>query len=72
VGGVHDRRQTAGRYLLSFNTATPDGGRSVTATFEKGGSLYATSSAVPVPDTNSWTTSPTLRQSRCNSRRAYR
>ncbi|WP_236037996.1 carbohydrate-binding protein [Belnapia arida] len=48
--------QQAGRYALSFNTATPDPGRSISATFTQNGTVYETSGAVAVPDTNSYTT----------------
>ncbi|SDB38223.1 Carbohydrate binding module (family 6) [Belnapia rosea] len=47
--------QQAGQYALSFTTATPDPGRSITATFEQNGAVYESSGAVAVPDTNSYT-----------------
>ncbi|AMJ62924.1 carbohydrate-binding protein [Bosea sp. PAMC 26642] len=47
---------TAGAYRLTFNTATPDPGRSLTATFEQSGSVYRTVAGVAAPDTNSYTT----------------
>ncbi|WP_043361989.1 putative Ig domain-containing protein [Belnapia sp. F-4-1] len=48
--------QQAGRYALSFSTATPDPGRSISASFTQNGTIYETSGAVAVPDTNSYTT----------------
>jgi hypothetical protein len=47
--------QAAGTYSLVFNTATPDGGRTITASFEQNGIFYRTTAAITVPDTDSYT-----------------
>ncbi len=48
--------QQAGRYALDFTTATPDPGRTITASFAQNGTVYRTSGAVSVPNTNSYAT----------------
>jgi hypothetical protein len=44
----------AGAYTLTFNTASPDPGDSILASFAQNGTVYATAPAASVPDTNSW------------------
>jgi hypothetical protein len=46
---------TAGAYTLLFNAASPEGGRTITASFAKNGTVYATAPSAQVVDTNNYT-----------------
>ncbi|SHE86800.1 delta endotoxin [Modicisalibacter ilicicola DSM 19980] len=46
--------EQAGTYSLSFETATPDDGRTITASAEQNGTFYATSGPLAVPNSGDW------------------
>jgi len=46
--------EEAGTYSFSLLTSTPNNGRTITASFEQGGSVYATSAAVATPNTGAY------------------
>lgn len=56
--------ETAGAYNLTLQTATPNAGRNITATFEQAGAVYETSGAIATTVTGSYSTfvsSPVVR-----------